>query len=106
MAFEVYRSRAKTNNNEVRLSKSTLSLNTDIVEKFKSGRVELAYDRESKILKITPASEDQGIVLTKNRITIKGFLNDFGIDSKGKFPYEYNEEDRAVYVELGSRFKG
>lgn len=97
MPFEVYYPRSE---NYVSVSKNHITLNRNLVTKLNSDHVELAYDRESKVIRVSAASEDSGLIVNKTRIGAKGFLLYFGIDSKGKYPATFNDAEKAVYIQL------
>ncbi|AQS58210.1 hypothetical protein [Desulforamulus ferrireducens] len=97
MAFEVYYPRSE---NFVAVSKNHITLNRNLVAKLNADHVQLAYDRDAKIIRVSAASPDSGLILNKTRIGAKGFLQYFGIESKGKFPATFNEEDKSIYIQL------
>ncbi|MCL5780299.1 hypothetical protein P378_06965 [Desulforamulus profundi] len=97
MTFEVYYPRSE---NYVSVSKNHITLNRNLVAKLNADHVELAFDRDSKVIRITAASPDSGLILNKTRIGAKGFLQYFGIDKKGKFPATYNETEKSIYIQL------
>ncbi|WP_041274398.1 hypothetical protein [Desulforamulus reducens] len=97
MAFEVYYPRSE---NFVSVSKNHITLNRNLVTKLNTDHVELAFDRETNVIRITGSSPDSGLILNKTRIGAKGFLQYFGIESKGKFPATYNEEENSIYIQL------
>ncbi len=97
MTFEVYYPRSE---NYVSVSKNHITLNRNLVAKLNADHVELAFDRDSKVIRITVASPDSGLILNKTRIGAKGFLQYFGIDKKGKFPATYNETEKSIYIQL------
>ena len=97
MTFEVYYPRSE---NYVSVSKNHITLNRNLVEKLNADHVELAFARDSKVIRITAASPDSGLILNKTRIGAKGFLQYFGIDKKGKFPATYNETEKSIYIQL------
>ncbi|HBV98049.1 MAG: hypothetical protein JL50_00920 [Peptococcaceae bacterium BICA1-7] len=101
MSFEVYRPRGERAEKKpvVSLSKTSVVLNNVAREKLGSSRVELAYDKQSNVIRIKGATEG-GIELKKTKMFGKGFFNKFGITQKGKFEAEYNPDEDALYVKL------
>ncbi|AEF95262.1 hypothetical protein Desca_2434 [Desulfotomaculum nigrificans CO-1-SRB] len=97
MPFEVYYPRSE---NFVSVSKNHITLNRNLAAKLNTDHVELAYDRDAKVIRITAAAPDSGLILNKTRIGAKGFLQYFGIESKGKFPATYNAEENSIYIQL------
>ncbi|MEG6520408.1 hypothetical protein [Desulfotomaculum sp. 1211_IL3151] len=97
MTFEVYYPRSE---NYVSVSKNHITLNRNLAAKLNVDHIELAYDRETKVIRIQGSSADSGLILNKTRIGAKGFLQYFGIENKGKFPATYNEEENSIYIQL------
>ncbi|AEG61619.1 hypothetical protein [Desulforamulus ruminis] len=97
MAFEVYYPRSE---NYVSVSKNHITLNRNLAAKLNADHIELAYDRTAKVIRINAAAPDSGLILNKTRIGAKGFLQYFGIEAKGKFPATFNEEDKAILINL------
>lgn len=101
MAFEVYKSRGEREEKLplVTLSKNSIVLNKQAREKLKAGNVELAYDRETRTIRIR-AAENGGQTLKKTKVFGKGFFNYFDINKKGKFPARFDEMDKSLIVNL------
>jgi hypothetical protein len=97
MPFEVYYPRSE---NYVSVSKNHITLNRNLAARLNADHIELAFDREEKVIRITAASPDSGLIINKTRIGAKGFLQYFGIDTKGKFPATYNESENTIYIQL------
>lgn len=97
MPFEVYFPRSE---NYVAVSKNHITLNRNLVTKLNADHIQLAYDRDEKVIRVSAASPDSGLILNKTRIGAKGFLQYFGIDNKGKFPATFNEEEKSIYIQL------
>lgn len=100
MAFEVYKPRGEKADKValVSLSKNSIVLNKVSREKLQAENVELAFDQDTKTIRIKAAAEGQAIKKTK--MFARGFFNHFGINIKGKFPAIFNEEENALYVKL------
>lgn len=102
MAFEVYRPRS-TSENIVAITKHHIRLGTKIADQLKSDQVEVAYDKDTNILRIRSVDKG-GMKITKNKIGARGVLNYFDLHLvKGNFAAEYNSEESAVYVDLNKR---
>lgn len=100
MAFEVYKPRGEKAEKIplVSLSKNSIVLNKISREKLQAENVELAYDRETKTIRIKAVAEGQAI--RKTKLFARGFFNHFEITEKGKFPAIYDEEEKALFVKL------
>jgi hypothetical protein len=100
MAFEIYKPRGERIKKEliVSLSKNSIVLNKQAREKLQAEKIELAYDKDTKTIRIKAA--DDGQTLKKTKTFAKGFFNQFGIDKKGKFTGRYDESENAIYVDL------
>ncbi len=102
MAFEVYRPRSSSEN-LVSITKHHIRLGNKMADKLKGDQVEVAYDKDTNILRIRDTDGD-GMKVTKNKIGSRGILNYFDINvAKGNYVAEYNPEDNAVYVDLNKR---
>lgn len=97
LPFEVYYPRSE---NYVSVSKNHITLNRNLAAKISSDHVELAYDRDTKVIRVNFSSPDSGLIMNKTRIGAKGFLQYFGIESKGKFPATYHEDEKSIYIQL------
>jgi hypothetical protein len=101
MSFEVYRPRGEKQEKApiVSLSKTSLVLNNVAREKLATNRIELAFDPDTKTIRIR-AVEDGGMEIRKTKVFGKGFFNQFKITKKGKFEAKFNSNERALYVQL------
>ena len=100
MAFEIYRQRS-ARENMVALTKHHIRLGGRLAQKIGSRRVEVAYDKDTGNLRITGV-EDGGMLLNKNKIGARGIFTYFNIESKkGTYHAVFNEQENAVYVDLG-----
>ena len=68
-------------------------------EKLDTDRIELAYDRDNKTIRIK-ALDEGGMEIRKTKVFGKGFFNQFGIVQKGKFEARFDPDERSLYVEL------
>jgi flagellar hook protein FlgE len=100
--FEVYvpRSREpkKVDRLEIKISKQSIVLNKKARNLMQAEKLELAYDKDSQILRIRRT--DNGINVKKTKVYAKGFLDHFDIQDRGKFVADYSEEDSALYVKI------
>ena len=75
MVFEIYIPRGKESDRNkpaiVSLSKDFIALNKISREKLNTDRVELAYDRDSEVIRIKASPEGQAI--KKTRVFSRGF---------------------------------
>ena len=101
MTFEVYKPRIK-NANSIALTKNHIVFKPDILEKLNAEIVELAYDKSDKIIRIRPANSEDGFVVNDNKICSKGFYNYFNIETKGKFPFKFDESDKAILIDIST----
>lgn len=101
MAFEVYKPRGEKLEKlpTVSFSKNSIVLNNIAREKIKSLNVELAYDKDIKSVRISAVDED-GMQIKKTRLFAKGFYKHFDIHPKGKYEAKFNEDERALYVDI------
>ncbi|HUW65146.1 MAG TPA: hypothetical protein VMW83_10720 [Spirochaetia bacterium] len=102
LAFEVYVPRrserkARARLPVVKLSKNSIVLNKIAREKLSSNSIQLAYDQDTRTIRIKPV-ESGGILIKKTKIFGKGFFKQFGIEFKGAFPASYDEQENALYV--------
>ncbi|HBC91830.1 MAG TPA: hypothetical protein DCZ10_02720 [Pelotomaculum sp.] len=100
MAFEVYKPRGEKAEKAplVSLSKNSIVLNKLSREKLQTENVELAFDTDTRTIRIKAVAEGQAIKKTK--LFARGFFNHFGITTKGKFPAVFNNEENALYVKI------
>ncbi|OPY58950.1 MAG: hypothetical protein A4E55_00556 [Pelotomaculum sp. PtaU1.Bin035] len=106
MAFEIYKPRGERVPKLplVTISKNSMVLNKHAREKLCAEKVELAYDSETNTIRVKATEDGQNIKKTK--VFSRGFFNHFGIAAKGKYQAEYNEKERALYVNLDKMQKG
>lgn len=102
MAFEVYKPRIKKGN-VISLTKNHIVMKPDMIEKLDSNSVELAYDREKSIIRISPAEPETGFSINKNKIGARGFFKYFEIDSKGKYPIKFEEEEKVILIDISKK---
>jgi len=72
----------------IRLSRHSLTINKWAREFFCAANVELAFDPETKTIRIGPGGT---FTLKNSRIYARGFFKAFGITSVGLFPVEFKE---------------
>lgn len=101
MVFEIYKPRGERIPKLplVTISKNSIVLNKHAREKLDAERIELAYDRETNMIRIK-ATED-GQTIKKTKVFSRGFFNHFDIAAKGKYQAKYDEKENALYVNLG-----
>ncbi len=97
MSFEVYKPRFEKEAT-VAISKNHLTLNKKLVDKFDTNYVELAFDKDTKTIRIKASDSENGLILNKNKIGARGFFKHFNIVQKGKYNAVYNENENSVYV--------
>lgn len=97
MSFEVYKPRFEKEAT-VAISKNHLTLNKKLVDRFDTEYVELAFDKDTKTIRIKASDSDNGLILNRNKIGARGFFKHFNIQQKGKYNAVYNENENAVYV--------
>jgi hypothetical protein len=106
MPFEIYRPRAREKKNPkpiiVRLSKTAIVLNKVAREQLNTPEyVELAFDKDTSSIRIRPATIDGGNAMRKTKVLAPGFFKQFEISVTGAYFAEYNQEENALYVQLG-----
>ncbi|MCL5057840.1 MAG: hypothetical protein M1130_07570 [Actinobacteria bacterium] len=101
MSFEIYKPRGERQEKApiVSLSKTSIVLNNVAREKIGTSRIELAYDRNGKTVRIRGV-EEGGMEIKKTKVFGKGFFNQFGINRKGKFEASYEPSENSLYVKL------
>ncbi len=97
MAFEVYKPRFEKEAT-VAISKNHLTLNKKLMDKLNTGYVELAFDPDTRTIKISASNNNNGLILNKNKIGARGFFKRFNIDKKGKYSAVYHDNEKAIYV--------
>lgn len=106
MAFEIYKPRGERAGKLalVFLSKNSLVMNKQAREKINGAEnIELAFDSDTKTIRIKPSKEGQTV--RKTKVFAKGFFNHFDINKTGKFIAKYDENEDALYVNLNEEFK-
>lgn len=99
MPFEIYRPRS-SRENVVALTKHHIRIGGKLMDKLGCNRVEVAFDREKNRLRIKGV-EDGGMILNKNKIGARGIFKYFDLENKkGSYPAEYNEKEKAIFVNL------
>lgn len=103
MGFEVYKPRGERAEKApmVSFSKSSIVLNNVAREKLGAQHVELAYDQETNMVRIR-AVEEGGMQIKKTKVFGKGFFKHFNINPRGKFEARYDDDERALYVQLNN----
>lgn len=98
MAWQVFKPRS-TPEMYVALSKHHFTMSPKAASMLNAGKVLLYYDDETKRIKIAKA-KDEGFTVTKNKILANRFRTHFGIEAKGKYPCEYDEDEKALIIDL------
>lgn len=101
MAFEIYKPRGERQEKApiVSLSKTSIVLNNVAREKLGTSRIELAYDRDTRTMRIRGVDEG-GMEIKKTKVFGKGFFNQFGINKKGKFEAKFDSQDNSLFVRI------
>lgn len=102
MAFEIYKPRGERAEKAplVSISKNSLVMNNAARSKINNPEnIELAFDKDSNTIRIKPSSD--GLTVKKTKVFVKGFLNYFDINKKGKYAVTYDENENALLVNLG-----
>lgn len=101
MAFEVYKPRGERAEKApvVSLSKTSIVLNNVAREKLAAEKIELAYDKDTNMIRIK-AVDEGGIPIRKTKVFGKGFFNQFGLDARGKYVATFDEEEKALFIKL------
>lgn len=101
MAFEIYKPRGERQEKApiVSLSKTSIVLNNVAREKLGTSRIELAYDRDTRTMRIRGVDEG-GMEIKKTKVFGKGFFNQFGINKKGKFEAKFDSPDNSLFVRI------
>jgi hypothetical protein len=102
MAFEVYKPYEKEM--KVKISKNIIVLDRLTLENFKTKTIELAYDKDKRIIKIQP-SKNGHVLGNQKKIYAKGFFNSFNINKRGLFGAQYDKKKDTLYVYLNKELK-
>lgn len=99
MSFEVYKPRGERQEKApiISLSKTSIVFNNVAREKLGTNRIELAYDRDSRTIRVK-AVQEGGMEIKKTKVFGKGFFNQFDITQKGKFDARYDSSENALYA--------
>jgi flagellar hook protein FlgE len=101
--FEVYvprsREAKKKDMPEIKISKQSIVMNKKARNLIQADRLELAYDKDGKTIRIRRA-EENGINMKKTKVYAKGFLEHFNIQEKGRFLADYEEDEDSLYVKV------
>ncbi len=79
--------------------RNTGTLHNTYYRELNAKRVELAFDRESNLMRIKGVTEG-GLEIKKTKMFGKGFYNQFNIIKKGKFEARFDSEQKALFVQL------
>lgn len=99
MAFEVYKPHLEKEAT-VAVSKNHLTLNKKLMGKINTKYVELAYDPDTRNIRIKASNDENGLILNKNKIGAKGFFKHFNINQKGKYSAVYNDSEKSIFIQL------
>jgi len=99
MAFEVYKPFLEKETT-IAISKNHLTLNKKLLDKLNTKYVELAYDRNTKTIRIKPSPNENGLVLNKNKIGAKGFFKHFNLAQKGKYNAVFDDNEKTLYINI------
>jgi len=102
LAFQTYvprrrgESTSKRDFPAIRLSKNSLIINKWAREVFRAANIELAFDPETKTIRLGPG----GTIMVRNsRVNARDFFKAFGINATGWFPVEL--QGGHLYAKLG-----
>ncbi|MHB8917966.1 MAG: hypothetical protein ACYC4H_08070 [Desulfocucumaceae bacterium] len=101
MAFEIYKPRGERMERVpiISLSKSSIVLNNVARQKLGRNKIELAFDRDTRTLRVK-AVDEGGLEMRKTKVFGKGFFNHFGIEKKGKYLAKYDPDENALYATI------
>ena len=107
MSFEVYRPREREKKEKtatVSFSKNSIVLNKVAREKLNASEVELAFDNDSKTVRIKEVRNGDmpRMAIKKTKIYGKGFFKFFDIKPKGKCETKFENADISLYVYIGN----
>jgi len=100
MAFIEYNpTRGGLRPNSAKLTKTHLILSPDMQEKLGESTVAIAYDPEEKTIRLKPV-ETGGLKLTDGKLQSKGFTKHFGINTRGLFNAEWDENEKVIFIKV------
>jgi len=107
VGFEVYRPREREKKEKtatVSFSKNSIVLNKVARERLNSSEVELAFDNNSKTVRIKEVHDGDmpRMAIKKTKIYGKGFFKFFDIKPKGKCEAKFEDTDKSLYVYIGN----
>jgi len=101
MAFEVYVPRA-ANDNAVTLTKHHIRIGNKLLGRLKGDKLEVAYDVETNKIRIK-GTDGPGLTVAKNKVGARGIFTYFNLDLKGRYEADFDEKQKAIYVDLNKR---
>ncbi len=100
MAFiEYIPTRGGLGPNSAKLTKTHLILSPDIQDRLDGNNVAVAFDPELKVIRLKPV-EAGGLKITDGKLQSKGFVRHFGIDTKGLFDAKWDDNEKAVFIDI------
>jgi hypothetical protein len=86
------------NTNSAFLSRSQITISPDLMKYITTNYVNLAYDDDNKMIRITPS--ESGLKYYQGKIGAIGFYKAFKIKLVGQFEARYNLADDAILIYL------
>lgn len=94
--FETYS--PKNAEHIVLISKNHISMTNSFASKLNSNFVELAYNKDHKIIRIKPS--EAGIKINKSKIGAAGFFKHHEIDIKARVAGEFDIKTGCIFIKL------
>lgn len=82
-----------------KLTKTHLIISPDLQEKMDKPSVLVAYDPEIETFRLKPV-ESGGLKMNDGKLQSKGFCGYFGINKRGVYKAEWNDEEEAIFITL------
>jgi len=104
MTFEVYdfSNIVESITPSIKISKSAIVLNKQLRQKLEGNRVEIAFDKKLKTMRIRSVGpEEMGIEIQKTKIPAKKLLEHFGIKQEGRFEARFDEKEKSFFIRIG-----
>lgn len=84
-----------------KLTKTHLILSPDMQDKIETPNVQVAYDPDNEQIRLRPVGSG-GLKITDGKVQSKGFAGYFGINKRGIFNAEWNEDEKAIFISLNN----
>lgn len=85
------------------LTKKYILLNRVSIENLNTEKIELAFNYDTNMIRMM--ASNNGLSIKDTRLFSKGFFNYFRIKEQGMYIATFNQNDKALYVDLNKKLK-